>query len=229
MDIKNNLSVIKNLIRQYELQYGREPRSVKLLAASKGQSIEKIEQVFNAGQAAFGENYLQEALQKIQQLAHLAIEWHFIGPIQSNKTRKIAQHFAWVHSIDDLKIAERLNHQRPATLPPLNVCIQVNISAEASKSGIALEEMNKFAETFKNFPRLKLRGLMSIPTAGNDFATQRKYFHRLFLAYQTLCSQGFLLDTLSMGMSADFAAAIAEGSTLVRIGTAIFGKREDYI
>ena len=168
----------------------------------------------------FGESYLQEALPKIALFPD--IEWHFIGPIQSNKTRKIAEHFAWVQSVANAKIAQRLNDQRPPHLPPLNICIEVNISHELTKSGIIEQDLFKLTEYCLNLPRLKLRGLMGIPAPTADLEQQRKQFHQLFLLYQTLKQQGFDLDTLSMGMSDDFEAAIAEGSTLVRIGTRVY-------
>jgi hypothetical protein len=168
---------------------------------------------------------VQEALDKIAALQDLPIEWHYIGPIQSNKTRAIAENFSWVHSVDRLKAAERLSGQRPAHLPPLQVCLQVNISMEASKSGVAPDEVNALAHTIAKLPNLKLRGLMAVPAPSDDVAAQRLSFAKLRALREQLNQQGLPLDTLSMGMSHDFAAAIAEGSTIVRIGTAIFGNR----
>lgn len=223
--IQQNLSDIKNRIHEYEIKYHRPPHSVKLLAVTKKQSIEKIQQAINAGQTAFGENYLQEALIKINFFADSNIEWHFIGPIQSNKTKKIAENFSWVHSIDSFKIAKRLSDQRPSHLPALNICLEVNISHENSKSGVAADEIITLTNQVASLPNLKLRGLMTIPEIKNDFTEQRQEFHKLKLIYDELNSQKFSLDTLSMGMSNDLEAAIAEDATIVRVGTAIFGSR----
>lgn len=223
--IATNLAQVKKTIAELEKKYQREPGSVQLLAASKQQSTEKILQAFEAGQTCFGENYLQEALTKIAALENNEIEWHFIGPIQSNKTRKIAEHFAWVHSVDNIKIAERLDAQRPQHLPKLNICIEVNVSAEETKSGVAPQKAFELIQACLELPRLQVRGLMAIPEIATDVAMQRKAFHRMFELLQSLKQQNISLDTLSMGMSGDFEAAIAEGSTLVRIGTAIFGNR----
>lgn len=223
--IEENLKAIKKQIADFEQKYGRENDSVCLLAASKGQSVEKILHAFQAGQFIFGENYVKEALIKMTALANVPIEWHFIGAIQSNKTRKIAEHFAWVHSIDSIKIARRLNDERPHALPPLNVCIEVNISQAASKSGIAIDEVFPLARYCLSLPQLKLRGLMAIPTLHKTFNLQRGEFHKLFSLFKTLQKEVVFLDTLSMGMSSDFEAAIAEGATIVRMGTAIFGSR----
>jgi len=180
---------------------------------------------YAAGQRDFGESYLQEALEKIPRLADLQIVWHFIGPIQSNKTRPIAESFDWVHSVDRLKIAERLSAQRPAALPPLQVCIEVNVSGEATKAGVAPDEVRSMATAVSRLPRVKLRGLMAIPEPTDDAALQRERFESLRELREALNRGGFALDTLSMGMSADFDAAIAAGSTMVRVGTAIFGPR----
>lgn len=226
MTIATNLTAIKDLILTYEKKYGREEGSVKLLAVSKRQSIEKIKAAVEAGQVAFGENYLQEALLKIRILADPPLEWHFIGPIQSNKTRKIAEHFAWVHSIDNVKIAKRLNDQRPAHLPPLNVCIEVNVSGELTKSGVSLKDTASLTAYCFSLPRLKVRGLMTIPAFHASFIEQRQAYNKLYTLWQQLHQHHGSLDTLSMGMSNDFEAAIAEGSTLIRIGTAIFGERD---
>lgn len=221
----SRLLSVKKLIADAEKKYGRVSGSVQLLAASKGQSVDSIAEVYQQGQRCFGENYLQEALTKITALPDTSIEWHFIGPIQSNKTRKIAEHFAWVQSVDDVIIAKRLHEQRPAHLPPLNICIQVNSSSETSKSGVSIQNVAALMNECLALPRLKLRGLMAIPAPEIEFAKQRQQFQTLFTLWQSLRDQGYELDTLSMGMSADFEAAIAEGSTLVRIGTAIFGER----
>lgn len=221
--IAQNLSKMKSLIQNYETKYGRTSGSVHLLAASKGQPLEKIQIAYQAGQKAFGENYLQEALSKITLLP--SAEWHFIGSIQSNKTRKIAEHFSWVHSVDHFKIAKSLSDHRPSHLPALNICIQVNIGDEKTKSGISSTEVLSLLKECTQLPRLQVRGLMAIPPPQDSFDQQRKNFHDLFILYQSLCKAGYSLDTLSMGMSADFEAAIAEGSTMVRSGTAIFGPR----
>ncbi|MEM1244705.1 MAG: YggS family pyridoxal phosphate-dependent enzyme, partial [Pseudomonadota bacterium] len=191
----------------------------------KKQSIEKIRQAYLCGQKSFGENFLQEALDKMQKLADLNIEWHFIGQIQTNKTRKIAENFHWVQSIADLKIARRLDEQRPTGLQPLNICMQVNLDGEANKAGITLADCEQFACELTEFSRLKLRGLMAIPKPHSQFADQLAVFKQLNRAYVTLKQQGFMLDTLSMGMSNDFPAAIAAGANLIRLGTAIFGRR----
>lgn len=209
---------------------GREPSSVKLLAVSKTFGAEAVIQAADAGQVAFGENYLQEALDKqlaVQTLRpDLALEWHFIGPIQSNKTRPLAEHFAWAHAVDREKIARRLSEQRPPDLPPLNICLQVNVSGEDSKSGVAPAEALALAHVVATLPGLQLRGLMAIPEPTDDIESQRKPFALLRALQQQLTNAGILTDTLSMGMSADMDAAIAEGATIVRIGTAIFGKRD---
>jgi PLP dependent protein len=206
---------------------GRDPSEIALLAVSKTISADVLREAHAAGQRAFGENYLQEALDKIAALAESApgIEWHFIGPIQSNKTRPIAENFAWVHSVDRLKIAQRLSEQRPAALPPLNICIQVNVSGEASKSGCAPQDLPALAHAVAVLPGLRLRGLMTIPEPAASEAEQRRPLRQLRQLCEGLRADGLALDTLSMGMSADLAAAIAEGATMVRIGTAIFGER----
>ena len=198
------------------------------MAVSKTFGPEAVLEAYRAGQRAFGENYLQEALDKIAALRQQApgLEWHFIGPMQSNKTRPIAEHFDWVHSVDRLKVAQRLSEQRPSGLAPLNVCLQVNISGEASKSGVAPAEAPALARAVAALPRLALRGLMAIPEPAAGEAAQRQPLRALRLLAERLRADGLALDTLSMGMSADLAAAIAEGSTMVRIGTAIFGNRE---
>jgi PLP dependent protein len=199
--------------------------AITLLAVSKAQSAEKIRAAYLAGQRTFGENYVQEAVNKQAQLEDLAIEWHFIGPIQSNKTALIAQHFDWVHSVDRLKIAQRLNDARPVSAAPLNVCIQINSSEEDSKSGVDIASQAMLAKAISAMPHLKLRGIMSIPAPTKDLAKQRTQFKIVADAFKTLQQQGFKLDTLSIGMSDDYVAAIHEGATIVRIGSAIFGKR----
>jgi len=204
---------------------GRAPDAVRLVAVSKTQPAAAIRAAHAAGLKAFGENYLQEALAKMADLADLKLEWHFIGPIQSNKTRPIAEHFDWVHGIERLKIAQRLSEARPAHLPPLDVCIEVNLSGEASKSGVAPAEVAALAAAIRDLPRLRLRGLMAIPEPTEDVALQQRRFAELRTLQLQLQGLGMEVDTLSMGMTHDFEAAIAEGATLVRIGTAIFGPR----
>lgn len=201
-------------------------QQVSLLAVSKAQSANVVREAYNAGQRCFGENYLQEALEKQSELADLDIEWHFIGPIQSNKTQLIAQHFTWVHSIDRQKIAQRLSDARPAGLPPLQVCIQVNISGEESKGGVTPEELGDLATAISNMPYLKLRGLMAIPAPSDDVMIQTAQFQQVRQCYDALIAKGFALDTLSIGMSGDYPAAIAQGATIIRLGTALFGVRQ---
>jgi pyridoxal phosphate enzyme (YggS family) len=207
---------------------GRPPGSVSLLAVSKTCAAERVREAHAAGQLRFGENYVQEALAKIQDLADLrsAIEWHLIGPLQSNKTRAVAEHFDWVHSIDRLKLAERLSAQRPPPFGALQVCLQVNISGEATKSGLAPGEVRAVAHAVARLPGLRLRGLMAIPEPARDFEAQRTPHRALSELLRGLRRDGLALDTLSMGMSADLEAAVAEGATLVRVGTAIFGDRD---
>lgn len=198
---------------------------ISLLAVSKTKPASDVLAAHRAGQRAFGENYLQDALPKIQALRELDIEWHFIGRLQSNKTAEISSHFAWVHGLDRVKHAQRLDSQRPPGLPPLQVCVQVNLSGESSKGGVEPDELPEFAAAVARLPHLRLRGLMTMPDPGTDTATQRAVFARLRILLQELNASGLDLDTLSMGMSADMEAAIAEGSTMVRIGTDIFGAR----
>lgn len=225
--IAANLQAALNDIAAAAQQAGRDPSGVTLLAVSKTVAPAIVRAAFQAGQAAFGENYVQEGLDKIAALADLRdrITWHFIGPLQSNKTRPVAEHFDWVHAIDRLKIAERLSAQRPAGMAPLQVCIQVNISDEASKSGVAPAEVLPLAQAIAALPNLRLRGLMAIPAPADDPDAQRRPFAALRGLLDQLRQSGLHVDTLSMGMSADMGAAIAEGATLVRIGTAIFGAR----
>jgi len=225
-NIAARLSEIELRIASSVQQFGRERGSVQLLAVSKTKPISAIREAAACGQRHFGENYLQEALEKIEALGDDALVWHFIGPIQANKTAAIARHFSWVHTIDRLKIAQRLNDQRPASLPSLNVCLQVNSSDEASKSGITLEELPELATAVSRLPQLRLRGLMTIPAPEHNFENQRRPFCKVREALEQLNSDGYALDTLSMGMSNDMEAAIAEGATLVRIGSALFGRRD---
>lgn len=224
--IVENLQQINTRIDELCHRYNRSPAEITLLAVSKTKPLEDIQAAFNAGQRCFAENYLQEALQKIQALNELPIEWHFIGAIQSNKTHDIAQNFSWVHSVDRLKIARRLNEQRPDSMPPLNICLQLNISEEATKSGLLLTELSKIVAEVAALPNICLRGLMAIPAKADTLETQRAVFKQVHQALLTLQTDFPQLDTLSMGMSNDMEAAIAEGSTILRIGTAIFGARE---
>lgn len=226
MTVRDKLQIIGAKLDQFARQYQRSASDIQLLAVSKRHSITAIREAYEAGQILFGENYVQELLDKAEQLSDLNIKWHFIGPLQSNKTKKIAAIADWIHAIDRIKIAQRLNDQRPDDLPRLNICIQVNISKESSKSGIFPEDVVTFAKEIANMPKLNLRGLMVIPAAESDLAKQRKAFAKTAKLLAELNQQGFKLDTLSMGMSGDMEAAIAEGATIVRIGTAIFGKRE---
>ena len=219
--IEHNITNIRKRISDAEKKYHRQPNSVRLMAVSKTRSADMINEVVANGITDIGENYLQEALAKIQQLNALNICWHFIGPIQTNKTRSIAEEFSWVHSVDRMKIAQRLNDQRPSYLPPLNICLQVNVSGELSKSGVAPDTVDALAAEIAKLPRLQLRGLMAVPQATDDIAKQRKAFAMLASIKSRLPN----CDTLSMGMSGDLEAAIAEGSTMVRIGTDIFGPR----
>ena len=205
---------------------GRPVASIQLLAVSKTFPADAVRQAYTAGQRAFGESYVQEAVGKVEVLNDLPLRWHFIGPIQSNKTRPIAENFAWVHSLDRARIADRLSAGRPSNLPDLQVCLQVNVSGESSKSGVAPEDLPALARHVRTLPRLKLRGLMAIPEPTDDPVKQRLAFVHLRQILEQLNAAGFHLDTLSMGMSDDFEAAIAEGATIVRVGSAIFGERE---
>jgi pyridoxal phosphate enzyme (YggS family) len=227
--IGTRLQAVRGRIAEACREAGRDANSVTLLAVSKTFGPEAVRAACAAGQRAFGENYVQEALAKMEALADLRAqtEWHFIGPLQSNKTRPVAEVFDWVHSADRLRIAQRLAEQRPAWLPPLNLCLQVNVSGEASKSGVAPPELPALAEAVAALPasRVRLAGLMSIPEPSADGAAQRAAHRRLRELRDELRARGLVLDTLSMGMSGDLEAAIAEGSTLVRVGTAIFGAR----
>lgn len=224
-NIAKNLTQIQHNISQYCQKYHRNPQDVHLLAVSKTKPSEDIRSAFNAGQVRFGENYLQESIQKIHDLDDLQIEWHFIGAIQSNKTREVAENFAWVHSVDRLKIAHRLSQQRSESLPPLNICLQINISHESTKSGFNINDIESAVDEIINLPNLKLRGLMAIPAKADTLSEQRAVFSQMKTLLAKLHAQYTQIDTLSMGMSGDMEAAIAEGSTLLRIGTAIFGER----
>jgi pyridoxal phosphate enzyme (YggS family) len=221
--IASNLQAVRDAISAAAFEAGRPTSEIKLLAVSKAFPPDALRAAYHAGQTSFAESYVQEALDKMAALRDLPIEWHYIGPIQSNKTRTIAENFMWVHSVDRLKIAERLSEQRPAHLPPLQVCLQVNISMEPSKSGATPDEAGALAHAIAKLPNMKLRGLMAVPAPSDDVAAQRRPFAQLRGLRDQLNRQGLQLDTLSMGMSHDFAAAIAEGATIVRIGTAIFG------
>ena len=225
--ISANLQAVRTRIDAAALAAGRDAEAVRLLAVSKGWPASSVRTAASAGQQMFGESYLQEASVKIAELSDLELEWHFIGPLQSNKTLTIAEKFSWVHSIDREKVAARLSAQRPEHLPPLQVLIQVNVSGEATKSGVAPNELMALARAVAILPRLKLRGLMAIPEPTDDTKLTRSRFGLLHELMATLTVSGIPLDTLSMGMSDDLEAAIAEGATIVRIGTAIFGARSN--
>ncbi len=222
--ISDSLQVIRANILEAKQRANRQ-EDILLLAVSKAQSAEKLREAYNAGQSAFGENYVQEAIGKQALLEDCNIEWHFIGPIQSNKTQLIAQHFSWVHSVDRLKIARRLSSARSNQQSPLNICIQINSSNEASKSGVQIPTLIELASEVTKLPNLKLRGLMAIPAPTEDIALQHQQFREIKAAFNQLLDAGFDLDTLSIGMSGDYMAAIEEGATIVRIGSAIFGER----
>lgn len=222
-NIKQRLAKIKSQIRHAEIAVGRDKNSVQLLAVSKTKPATAIAIAYQAGQRHFGESYLQEALKKQQELAAFDISWHFIGPIQSNKTRPIAENFSWVHSVDRLKIAKRLSEQRPVHLPALNICLQVNISAETTKSGVTLAELPLLIKQVRDLSKIKLRGVMAIPESVSDYESQRQPYKLLYQVVKQLDMAE--LDTFSFGMTGDLKAAIAEGSTIVRIGTALFGAR----
>lgn len=228
--IQQNLEAVRSRISAAAQDCGRSPEEVTLLAVSKTKPVSAIEEAIAAGQRAFGENYVQEGVSKIQHFAQIPhgseLEWHFIGPLQSNKSRLVAEHFDWIHTIDRVKIAQRLSEQRPAECAPLNVLIQINISDESSKSGIELSELDALAAQVAEMPNLRLRGLMAIPAPEEDPAKQKAVFEQMEQAFLALKAQYPHIDTLSMGMTHDMAAAITAGSTLVRIGTAIFGARD---
>jgi hypothetical protein len=223
--IAANLQGVNSRIERSARSVGRNPREIVLVAVSKTFGPDAVRAAYSVGQRDFGESYVQEALAKIAALADLGLTWHFIGPVQSNKTRPIAESFAWVHAVDRLKVAERLAAQRPAVMPALQICIEVNVSGEATKAGVSPDELRPLALAVSRLPRLELRGLMAIPAPTADSALQREHFESLRALRDALNRDGFALDTLSMGMSDDFEAAIAAGSTMVRVGTAIFGPR----
>jgi pyridoxal phosphate enzyme (YggS family) len=224
--IDEHLRQVRRRLEQACVQAGREPGAVQLMAVSKTFGADAVRQAHAAGQTAFGENYIQEAVDKITALVDLPLQWHCIGPIQRNKTRLVAQHFDWVHTIDRLKIAQRLSEQRPADKSPLQLCIQVNVDGGTTKSGVAPDEALALAQQIVLLPRVQLRGLMCIPEPAPDFVAACAVFKRARALFDALIAAGVPLDTLSMGMSADLEAAIHEGSTMVRVGTAIFGGRQ---
>jgi hypothetical protein len=223
--VTENLALIKDLLATAAIEAGRDPNTVKLLAVSKKQPLERLLAAAAVGQRDFGENTVQEGLDKIRATAEARLTWHFIGHLQSNKTRVVAENFDWVHTIDKPKLAKRLSDQRPSELAPLNVCIQVNIDDEASKSGVSVDRLADLAAACAALPGIRLRGLMCLPAIREGFAAQREPFARLRELYDELRQDGLPLDTLSMGMSGDYRAAIVEGATIVRIGTALFGER----
>jgi len=224
--VTENLRKIRDLLAEAAVEAGRSPEDVHLLAVSKKQPLEKIVAAADAGQRDFGENTVQEGIEKVTKLTQRRLCWHFIGHIQSNKTRAVAEHFDWVHSVDKLKTAKRLSEQRPVSLGDLNICIQVNIDEEASKSGVTPDAVGELARAVAGLPRLRLRGLMCLPAIRDTFDEQRIPFARTRELAKLLAREGLIMDTLSMGMSDDFRAAIMEGATIVRIGTAVFGPRE---
>ncbi len=228
-DIAHNLAQVRDKISAAATRCGRSPEEITLLAVSKTKPASAIAEAIDAGQRQFGKNYVQEGVDKIhyfQELGVTGLEWHFIGPLQSNKSRLVAEHFDWCHTIDRLRIATRLNDQRPAELPPLNVLIQINISDENSKSGIQLAELDELAAAVAELPRLRLRGLMAIPAPESEYVRQFEVARQMAVAFAGLKTRYPHIDTLSLGMSDDMEAAIAAGSTMVRIGTAIFGARD---
>lgn len=223
--ISENLQRVRQQIQIASVAAGRTAEAVKLLAVSKTMPAQAVREAYAAGQIAFGENYIQEGVDKRAELADLPLEWHCIGPIQSNKTKLVAENFAWAHSLDRLKIAERLSAQRPAHLPPLQVCLQVNVDGGANKSGVSPKDLLALARAVAKLPQLKLRGLMTIPEPTENESAARAVHHQAKALFDSLNAAGLNVDTLSMGMTADLEAAIAEGSTCVRVGTAIFGLR----
>ncbi|HHW3955185.1 TPA: YggS family pyridoxal phosphate-dependent enzyme [Raoultella planticola] len=228
-DIAHNLAQIRDKISDAAARCGRDPEEITLLAVSKTKPASAIEEAIAAGQVAFGENYVQEGVEKIrnfQEAGASSLQWHFIGPLQSNKSRLVAEHFDWCHTVDRLKIATRLSEQRPSHLPPLNVLIQINISDEQSKSGILLQALDALAAEIAALPNLRLRGLMAIPAPESEYVRQFAVAQQMAVAFARLKTQYPTVDTLSLGMSDDMEAAIAAGSTMVRIGTAIFGARD---
>jgi len=225
IEVSDKLQQVRQRIAQACALVGRASDAVTLLAVSKTMPAQAVREAYAAGQLAFGENYIQEGVDKIAELADLPLQWHCIGPIQSNKTQLVASHFAWVHSIDRLKIAERLSAQRPAHLPPLQVCLQVNVDGGLNKSGVAPPDLLALAEAVAKLPHLQLRGIMTIPEPAENDSEARAVHRQAKELFDSLNAAGLKLDTLSMGMTADLEAAIAEGSTCVRVGTAIFGSR----
>lgn len=226
MALKENLDAVIHQIEHFSANYSRPTGSVSLLAVTKTQSIQTIRDTAALGQRSFGENYLQEALEKIDQLIDLDLDWHFIGHIQSNKTKPIAMNFSWVHTVDSFKVARRLNDQRPEHLQPLNICVQVNLQNEESKAGVTKDQLAALLDEIKSLPRISVRGLMGIPQPSDDVASQRLVFSQFKNLMETMNqSLALNMDTLSMGMSDDMEAAIAEGATIIRIGSAIFGQR----
>jgi pyridoxal phosphate enzyme (YggS family) len=223
--VSTHLEKVRKRIKLACEAVDRDANAVKLLAVSKTMPAQAVQDAYAAGQLAFGENYIQEGVEKIALLAHLPLEWHCIGPVQSNKTKLVAENFAWVHSIDRLKIAERLSAQRPGNLPPLQVCLQVNVDGGNNKSGVESQELLALAHAVAKLPHLHLRGIMTIPEPAPNEAATRAVHHQAKLLFESLKNAGLNVDTLSMGMTADLEAAIAEGSTCVRVGTAIFGQR----
>ena len=223
--VSENLQRVRQQIELAAVSAGRVAEAVKLLAVSKTMPAQAVREAYAAGQIAFGENYIQEGVDKMAELSDLPLEWHCIGPIQSNKTKLVAENFAWVHSLDRLKIAERLSAQRPAHLPPLQVCLQVNVDGGANKSGVSPHDLLALAQAVAKLPQMKLRGLMTIPEPAENEAAARAVHHQAKELFDSLNAVGLNLDTLSMGMTADLGVAIAEGSTCVRVGTAIFGSR----
>ena len=226
--ILSNMQAVRADIANAARMAHREAAQISLLAVSKTVPPQTIREAYGYGQYAFGENYVQEALDKMQLLQDLPLEWHFIGPIQSNKTRLIAENFSWVHSVDRLKIAQRLSEQRPSALPALNICLQVNVSDESTKGGVAIHEVDQLAQAISILPRLKLRGLMAIPAPAVEMHAQRAPYAKMHALLTKLNTEGLNMDTLSMGMSHDLTAAILEGATIVRVGTAIFGRRSGF-
>ncbi len=223
--VTENLRIIRDLLAKSAVAAQREPGTVRLLAVTKKHAVDKILEAVAAGQRDFGENFVQEGLEKIEMMAAQKLVWHFIGHLQTNKTRAVAEHFDWVHTIDRIKTAERLSRQRPSERGPLNICLQVNIDDEAGKSGVEPQALPELAQAVQELPNLSLRGLMCLPEVRTTYEEQRKPFRKLREHAEFLSAMGVETDTLSMGMSDDFAAAIAEGATIVRIGTAIFGPR----
>ena len=224
--VTENLKLISDLLHSAAIEAGRDPAGIQLLAVSKKQPVEKIREAHDCGQRDFGENFVQEAVDKIESLADLELTWHFIGHLQSNKTRVVAEYFDWVHTIDKLKTARRLSEQRPEDLEPLNVCLQVNVDDEDAKSGVLPAAVPELAAACSELPNLRFRGLMCLPAIRNEFEDQRRPFAVLRELAEQLRAGGIDTDTLSMGMTADFRAAIFEGATIVRIGTALFGARD---